>query len=114
MLTIVGECDQQLFGMKPAERLGRQCGIVGDRQLIAHASAVLSDTPDANRNKAADRARTEDARRAAKKTAWSTLISLALAIGAASVAGVVGAKDDQSEPRVRNPRSGASERPEVR
>ena len=43
MLTIVGECDQQLFGMKPAERLGRQCGMLGDRQLIAHASAVLSD-----------------------------------------------------------------------
>ena len=43
MLTIVGECDQQLFGMKPAERLGRQCGKLGDRQLIAHASAVLSD-----------------------------------------------------------------------
>lgn len=43
MLTIVGECDQQLFGMKPAERLTRQCGIVGDQQLIAHASAVLSD-----------------------------------------------------------------------
>lgn len=43
MLTIVGECDQQLFGMNPAERLTRQCGIVGDQQLIAHASAVLSD-----------------------------------------------------------------------
>ncbi len=43
MLTIVGECDQQLFGMKPADRLGRQCGNLGDRQLIAHASAVLSD-----------------------------------------------------------------------
>lgn len=43
MLTIVGECDQQLFGMKPAVRLGRQCGKLGDRQLIAHASAVLSD-----------------------------------------------------------------------
>jgi phosphatidylglycerophosphate synthase len=43
LLTIVGECDQQLFGMKPAERLGRQCGMLGDRQLIAHASAVLSD-----------------------------------------------------------------------
>jgi phosphatidylglycerophosphate synthase len=43
LLTIVGECDQQLFGMKPAERLGRQCGELGDRQLIAHASAVLSD-----------------------------------------------------------------------
>ena len=43
MLTIVGECDHQLFGMKPAERLGRQSGLVGDRQLIAHASAVLSD-----------------------------------------------------------------------
>jgi phosphatidylglycerophosphate synthase len=43
LLTIVGECDQQLFGMKPAERLGRQCGKLGDRQLIAHASAVLSD-----------------------------------------------------------------------
>lgn len=43
MLTIIGECDKQLFGMKPAERLGRQCGSLGDRQLIAHASAVLSD-----------------------------------------------------------------------
>ncbi len=43
MLTIVGECDQQLFGMKPAERLGRQCSKLGGQQLIAHASAVLSD-----------------------------------------------------------------------
>ena len=43
MLTIVGECDQQLFGMKPAERLGRQCGKLNGQQLIAHASAVLSD-----------------------------------------------------------------------
>ena len=43
MLTIVGECDQTLFGMKPAERLGRQSSLVGERQLIAHASAVLSD-----------------------------------------------------------------------
>lgn len=43
MLTIVGECDQQLFGMKPAERLGRQCGNLGGEQLVAHASAVLSD-----------------------------------------------------------------------
>lgn len=43
MLTIVGECDQQLFGMKPAERLGRQWGARRDCQLVAHASAVLSD-----------------------------------------------------------------------
>jgi phosphatidylglycerophosphate synthase len=43
LLTIVGECDQQLFGMKPAERLGRQCSKLGGQQLIAHASAVLSD-----------------------------------------------------------------------
>lgn len=43
MLTIVGECDQRLFGMKPAERLARQTSRLGDLHLVAHASAVLSD-----------------------------------------------------------------------
>ena len=43
MLTIVGDCDQFLFGMKPAERLSRQTANLGDRHLVAHASAVLSD-----------------------------------------------------------------------
>jgi phosphatidylglycerophosphate synthase len=43
LLTIVGECDQRLFGMKPAERLTRQTSKLGDMHLVAHASAVLSD-----------------------------------------------------------------------
>lgn len=43
MLTIVGECDQRLFGMKPAERLTRQTSKLGGLHLVAHASAVLSD-----------------------------------------------------------------------
>lgn len=43
MLTIVGECDQRLFGMKPAERLARQVANHGDLQIVAHASAVLSN-----------------------------------------------------------------------
>ncbi|MBI3171642.1 MAG: CDP-alcohol phosphatidyltransferase family protein [Hydrocarboniphaga effusa] len=43
MLTIVGDCDQRLFGMTPAERLSRQAPRLGDLHLVAHASAVLSD-----------------------------------------------------------------------
>ncbi len=43
MLTIVGDCDQRLFGMKPADRLSRQTSNLRDLHLVAHASAVLSD-----------------------------------------------------------------------
>jgi phosphatidylglycerophosphate synthase len=43
LLTIVGDCDQRLFGMKPAERLSRQASDLGNRHLVAHACAVLSD-----------------------------------------------------------------------
>lgn len=43
MLTIVGDCDQRLFGMKPMERLSRQAAGLPDLHLVAHASAVLSD-----------------------------------------------------------------------
>ena len=43
MLTIVGECDQRLFGMKPVARLARQTSGLGDLHLVAHATAVLSD-----------------------------------------------------------------------
>ena len=43
MLTIVGDCDQRLFGMKPADRLSRQTSNLGELHLVAHASAVLSD-----------------------------------------------------------------------
>lgn len=43
MLTIVGDCDQRLFGMKPADRLSRQTSSLRELHLVAHASAVLSD-----------------------------------------------------------------------
>ena len=43
MLTIVGQCDQRLFGMTPAERLSRQATDMEGLQLVAHASAVLSN-----------------------------------------------------------------------
>jgi len=43
LLTIVGDCDQRLFGMKPADRLSRQTANLRDLHLVAHASAVLSD-----------------------------------------------------------------------
>lgn len=43
MLTIVGDCNQRLFGMKPADRLSRQTSKLQDLHLVAHASAVLSD-----------------------------------------------------------------------
>lgn len=43
MLTIVGDCDQRLFGMKPADRLSRQTANLRELHLVAHASAVLSD-----------------------------------------------------------------------
>jgi phosphatidylglycerophosphate synthase len=43
LLTIVGDCDQRLFGMKPADRLSRQTANLRELHLVAHASAVLSD-----------------------------------------------------------------------
>ncbi len=43
MLHIVGSCDQQLFGITPAERLRRQLGDSRGSVLVASASAVLSD-----------------------------------------------------------------------
>jgi phosphatidylglycerophosphate synthase len=43
LLTIVGQCDQRLFGMTPAERLSRQTVDLGELQLVADASAVLSN-----------------------------------------------------------------------
>jgi phosphatidylglycerophosphate synthase len=43
LLTIVGDCDQRLFGMKPADRLSRQTSKLHELHLVAHASAVLSD-----------------------------------------------------------------------
>ncbi|MBA2466690.1 MAG: CDP-alcohol phosphatidyltransferase family protein [Sphingomonas sp.] len=43
MLHIVGSCDQQLFGITPAERLRRQLGDSPGSVLVASASAVLSD-----------------------------------------------------------------------
>jgi phosphatidylglycerophosphate synthase len=43
LLTIVGDCDQRLFGMKPADRLSRQTSQLRELHLVAHASAVLSD-----------------------------------------------------------------------
>jgi phosphatidylglycerophosphate synthase len=43
LLTIVGDCDQRLFGMKPADRLSRQTSNLRELHLVAHASAVLSD-----------------------------------------------------------------------
>lgn len=43
MLTIVGDCDQRLFGMTPAERLSRQTSQLPELHFVAHATAVLSD-----------------------------------------------------------------------
>jgi phosphatidylglycerophosphate synthase len=43
LLTIVGDCDERLFGMKPADRLSRQTANLRELHLVAHASAVLSD-----------------------------------------------------------------------
>ena len=43
MLTIVGDCDQRIFGMKPAERMARQAAALRELHLVAHASAILSD-----------------------------------------------------------------------
>ncbi len=43
MLHIVGNCDQRLFGITPAERLKRQRGDLPGAVLVASASAVLSD-----------------------------------------------------------------------
>jgi phosphatidylglycerophosphate synthase len=43
LLTIVGQCDERLFGMTPGQRLARQTSRLGELHLVARASAVLSD-----------------------------------------------------------------------
>ncbi len=43
MLHIVGDCDERIFGLRPAERLRRQIRRRGDVEVVAHASAVLDD-----------------------------------------------------------------------
>jgi len=43
LLTIVGQCDERLFGMTPEQRLARQTVNLGELHLVARASAVLSD-----------------------------------------------------------------------
>ena len=43
MLHIVGECDARIFGVRPAERLRRQTGGIGELVVVADASAVLDD-----------------------------------------------------------------------
>lgn len=43
MLHIVGECEQRIFGLRPAERLERQLKGRSDVELVAHASAVMDD-----------------------------------------------------------------------
>ena len=40
---VVGECRARIFGLRPAERLQRQSGGLGDMLLVADASAVLAD-----------------------------------------------------------------------
>jgi hypothetical protein len=65
-----------------------------DGASARQASAVIrgsSDGTTSNRDQSND----DDARRAARRTAWGTLVSLALAIGAASFAGMIGASDDR-------------------
>ena len=43
MLHIVGTCEKRIFGLRPAERLQRQLKGRPDLELVAHASAVMSD-----------------------------------------------------------------------
>jgi hypothetical protein len=58
------------------------------------ASAVISPNDSARNNNSA---RNEDIRDTGRRTAWSTLFALILAIGAASLAGLVGARDEHRE-----------------
>lgn len=44
MLKIVGSCDHRLFGLTPAERLGRQWPGDDDMVLVSSACAVLGDS----------------------------------------------------------------------
>ena len=43
MLHIVGECEERIFGLRPAERLERQLKGRADVELVAHASTVIDD-----------------------------------------------------------------------
>ena len=43
MLHLVGECQERIFGLRPAERIGRQLRGQTDVELVAHASTVIDD-----------------------------------------------------------------------
>jgi len=67
------------------------------------ASAVISPNDSARSD---NPVRSEDVRDAGRRTAWSTLFAFVLAIGAASVAGLVGARDEHHDAnRLRHRRS---------
>ena len=101
-----------LLAMGSASVLMAQAEVANDRDLAARgqfdgeartASAVMSGAADENAGAPVNEpSRTEEARHAAKRTAWSTLLALALTIGAASLAGLVGGRDDRHVER--NPR----------
>jgi hypothetical protein len=55
------------------------------------ASSIIPANPDTDRGATYN---PDDAKRAAQRAAWSTLIALILAIGAASAAGYIGSRDD--------------------
>ena len=43
MLHIVGECEERVFGLRPAERLQRQMEGRDEIEVVAHASTVIDD-----------------------------------------------------------------------
>jgi hypothetical protein len=101
-----------LLAMGSASVLMAQAEVANDRDLATRgqfdgearpASAVLSGAADDNTTPPNDQARIEEARSAARRTAWSTLLALTLTLGAASLAGLVGARDDRRN-WDRNPR----------
>jgi hypothetical protein len=101
-----------LFVMGSASAMAARAAIDYSRDTVSsrtamtdgdarQASAVMGDArnprgvnADIGTNATANDADRDDARRAAKRAAWGTLLGLILAIGAASFAGLGGAKDD--------------------
>jgi hypothetical protein len=85
MLFMIGSMASAAGGAAAANRdaaAGQTGGAVQASARMGDQSVAPGNTPP-----------TEDVRRAASRTAWSTLIGLVLAIGAASAAGYVGASD---------------------
>lgn len=105
MLFLLGGAATLLGHAALAENRGSSAMAPGMMDRATPAGAMMGGSHDGT--SAADQATSgnnrDDARRAGRNTAWTTLAALVLTIGAASLAGYAGARDDRAVVVHRHP-----------